>query len=164
MNLNICGGGLLRTEKLPATPGFCCIDDYDDGPQACTCWFEVWDAEQQPVRPGLALPPTPLKMCSDCAYRPNSPERTGADGYAGDQDELDRLVTEGEPFFCHKGIRHAVRLRHPSGMEIDAHAGSYNPPIAPAGEGLRPVPYKADGSPADLCGGWLLLRAKAVQA
>ena len=105
-----------------------------------------------------SIPPVPVRMCATCAYRPASPERRGEDGYAGDEDLLDELVATGSPFYCHQGIRKPVAWRHvPSGTEIPGHPGGYDPPI------LDAVPYKADGSPADLCAGWLLRRVKEHQ-
>ncbi|MGI5223560.1 hypothetical protein [Actinoallomurus sp. CA-142502] len=136
--------------------GTCCMGAAVYGPDRCTCWEPVYDLDQQPLRPGLPLPPDPLAMCGDCAYRPKSPERQGEAGYAGDEDLLEDLVTSGTPFYCHAGVRRAVTLRHPAGVEIAAHPGAYDPPV------LDSVPYKADGTPATLCGGWLLLRAKAA--
>ena len=71
---------------------------------------------------------------------------------------LDELVATGAPFFCHQGIRKPIAWRHPpSGTEIPGHPGGYDPPIRDG------VPYKADGSPAFICAGWLLRRAKETQ-
>jgi hypothetical protein len=47
-----------------------------------------------------------------------------------------------------------VAYRHPSGAEIPGHPAGYDPPIVDG------VPCKADGTPADLCAGWLLRCAK----
>lgn len=148
------------TGKPPELPdaghGACCIGAAVHGPQRCTCWVPVYDLDQQPVRPGLPLPRVPLRMCGDCAYRPHSPERQGAEDYAGDEDLLEELVASGTPFYCHEGIRHPIAWRHPSGVEVPGHPGSYDPPI------LAGVPYKADGTPANVCTGWLLRRAKVT--
>lgn len=142
--------------ELPdAGRGTCCMGAAVYGPQRCTCWVPVHDLEQQPIKPGWPMPPVPLKMCGDCAYRPRSPERQGEAGYAGDEDLLEDLVTSGKPFYCHAGIRRIATLRHPSGAEVPGHPGAYDPPI------LANVPYKADGTPANLCAGWLLRAAKA---
>lgn len=129
-----------------AGDGACCWGALNGGPDSCTCWEPVYDLAQAAVVPGE--PATRDLMCSSCAYRPGSPERTGDESYAGDQDELDRLAAGGTPFFCHAGIRVPVAWRHPSGVTIPAHPGGYDPPI------LAGVPYKADGSPADRCAGW----------
>ncbi|GAA4626983.1 hypothetical protein GCM10023196_037420 [Actinoallomurus vinaceus] len=126
------------------------------GPTRCTCWEIVHDQPQQPLRPGLPRPPSPIRLCGDCAYRPHSPERSGEAGYAGDADFLDDLVEIGQPFYCHTGIRRVLVRRHPAGVEVPGHPGDYDPPIHDG------VPYKADGSPADLCAGWVLRRAKVL--
>jgi hypothetical protein len=124
------------------------------GPQRCTCWEPVFDLEQREITPGLPLPPIPVQMCQDCAYRPHSPEREGEDGYAGDRDLLDELVRNREPFYCHRGIRKPVAYKHPVGAEAPGHPAAYDPPTRDG------VPYKADGTPANLCAGWLLRCAK----
>jgi hypothetical protein len=129
-----------------------------DGPQACTCWSPIYDLKQQrTIAPGQK-PRVRSTPCLDCAYRGNSPERRGDPAYAGDADELERLVQAGEPFYCHQGIRRPVRYRHPSGAEVAGHAASYDPPI------VNGVPYRADGTPADLCAGWSARRLQVVFA
>lgn len=141
------GCGLDRPAPgLPdAGQGMCCMGAAVYGPGRCTCWVPVYDLEQQEIVPGLPLPPIPVRMCGDCAYRPHSPERSGGEGYNGDAGTLDDLVRNREPFYCHQGIRKPVSHRHPA---------AYDPPIRDG------VPYKADGTPANLCAGWLLRCAK----
>ena len=154
------GCGLLSQppDRPDAGEGMCCIGAAVMGPGHCTCWVPIFDAEQQEITPGLPLPPVPVKLCATCAYRPNSPERQGDEGFAGDAGLLDELVATGAPFFCHQGIRKPIAWRHPpSGTEIPGHPGGYDPPIRDG------VPYKADGSPAFVCAGWLLRRAKETQ-
>lgn len=153
-----CGGSQHPALDMPEVDGgSCCYGAAMNGPQGCTCWRPVYDLEQQPLQDGLMpLPPVPVRLCATCAYRPGSPERTGTGGYEGDQVLLDELVATGSPFFCHQGVRRTLRLRHPAGVEVDGHPGDYDPPIA-AG-----FPWKADGTPADVCAGWLLLAAKAA--
>jgi hypothetical protein len=97
-------------------------------------------------------------MCGDCAYRPGSPERRGVETYTGDAAFLDELVATGTPFYCHQGIRRVVSWSHPVGVTVPGHPGAYAPPIQGA------VPYKADGTPAHICAGWLLRRAKQVRS
>jgi hypothetical protein len=46
---------------------------------------------------------------------------------------------------------------HPSGAEYRATDADYRPPIRGR------VPYRADGQPAYICGGWLLRRAVLVR-
>lgn len=153
----ICGTPTAAVE-LPDTGGACCMNAIEGDPQGCVCWESVFDAEQQVPRPGPPMPRVPVRSCEDCAYLPHSPEREGEAGYSGDTEELDRLVATGTPFFCHQGIRRVVKLRHPSGAEVDEHPANYAPPI------IGGVPYKADGSPADICSGWLLRRVAAARA
>jgi hypothetical protein len=150
--------GTQSAVELPdAGGGHCCYGAIMRGPQGCTCWHSVYDLEQQPLRRGLMpLPPGPVRMCGDCAFRPGSPERSGTEGYEGDQELLDELVAEGAPFYCHQGVRRTVLMRHPSGAEAGGHPADYDPPIE------NGFPWKADGTPADICAGWLLLRAKAA--
>ncbi len=150
--MTFCGPLNVYQGDLPdAGDGGCCMGAAMYGPDRCTCWVEVFDLEQQPPQTGLdaGLKPTP---CADCAYRPDSPERAGAEHVVGDTAMLDALVDRGEPFWCHQGIRRVVKLLHePTGTEHvvpDELAVSYRPPIIAA------RPYKADGSPADLCSGW----------
>jgi hypothetical protein len=149
-------GGVYGTLTMPdPVSGACCDGSAVKGPQYCTCWTPRFDLEQQP--PVEGEPGTRTAMCADCAYRPGSPERQGDERYNGDPEFLDRIVVTGEMFFCHAGIRQAVKLVHPSGAEVDLLAlapGDYRPPIADG------IPYKADGSPGDLCAGWAARRAK----
>lgn len=66
-------------------------------------------------------------------------------------------MATGEPFACHQGMRRPVKWVHPSGAEVLGHPAGYAPPIVDG------VPYKADGTPGDLCGGWFLRRVKEMQ-
>jgi hypothetical protein len=154
MSAITCGLSDIPPDLPDAGQGMCCYGAAIYGPERCTCWVPVYDLEQQEVRPGLPLPRIPVKMCDACAYRPNSPERRGEDGYKGDAEELDRMVATGELFVCHVGIRKPILWRHPSGAEVPGHPAGYDPPIVDS------IPYKADGTPADICSGWLLRRAK----
>jgi hypothetical protein len=151
--------GPLLPDSIPdAAEGGCCIGSAIDGPAHCTCWEPVYDLEQAWLKPGLPLPPIPVRMCTDCAYRPNSPERRGDPAFRGDADDLEDLVWSGEPFYCHQGIRRAVQLVHkPTGTVYDPGPGDYRPPV----DGR--IPYRADGQPALICAGWLLRRAAATR-
>lgn len=140
-----------------AGEGACCYGAAVYGKDRCTCWAAVYDLDQQKITPGMPLPRVPVRMCQDCAFRPGSPERQRAEGYAGDPEFLDELVTTGDLFACHQGIRRPVKWVHPSGAEVPGHPAAYAPPI------VKGIPYKADGSPADICSGWLLRRVKEVQ-
>ncbi|MEV5710105.1 hypothetical protein [Actinoallomurus sp. NPDC052274] len=154
--ISLARGSAAQPLELPdAGQGACCLGAAVYGPDRCTCWTPVHDLDQQPVTPGPPAAPDPLRMCGMCAYRPHSPERRGEAGYAGDEELLEELVATGRPFYCHAGIRRVTRWEHPGGVEVPGHPGAYDPPI------IDGVPYRADGTPANLCGGWLLLRAKA---
>jgi hypothetical protein len=151
---HLCGGG---DESLPdAGESMCCMGAAVWGPQSCTCWRPVYDVEQQPPRPGASdCQPRP---CADCAYRPGSPERADDEQVAGDQATLDRLVVSGQPFYCHAGMRREIALVHePTGVRVDRGPESYAPPTVDG------VPFRADGAPALLCGGWAALRLAWLQ-
>ena len=146
---------LGQPPDLPdAGEGTCCIGAAVYGKDRCTCWTAVYDLEQRSLQPG----PMGMRvsMCADCAYRPNSPEKRGEEGYEGDTEFLDGLILTGEFFACHQGIRLPVKWVHPSGAEVPGHPAGYNPPLRDG------VPYKADGTPADLCAGWAARRLKQM--
>jgi hypothetical protein len=134
----------------------CCWGSLHDGPTGCTCWQPDYDLDQDVQRlqaPGLRSTP-----CDDCAYRGGSPERQGSDVVQGDGSHLAAIVVLNRPFFCHQGIRRPVRFRHPSGVEytppnLDV---AYRPPIH------HGIPYKADGTPADICAGWAAARLRST--
>jgi hypothetical protein len=152
--MTVTGCAILgQPPDLPdAGEGACCMGAAVYGKDRCTCWEPVYDLDQQPLQPGgMGLR---VKMCPDCAYRKNSPERRGEDGYEGDPESLDEMVMTGDMFVCHQGIRKPVKWVHPSGAEIPGHPAGYSPPL------LDGVPYKADGTPADLCAGWAARRLK----
>lgn len=94
--------------------------------------------------------------CADCAYRPGSPERSGDPDAAADEDRLREIADRGEVFWCHQGMRRPVLWQHPSGAETPGSPLNYQPPI------VNGVPYKADGTPGDVCGGWVALRFAAM--
>lgn len=151
---------LLGTpDDLPdAGEGACCEGSGISGPRFCTCWRQVYDLEQtrpDPMAVKLLAagiePVTRKTMCGDCAYRPDSPERTGLSGYVGDAAELERIAAEAQ-FWCHQGMRRAVAWRHPSGVEVTGHPAGYQPPVVDG------VPYQADGRPGELCAGWAARR------
>lgn len=138
---------------------WCCYGAVLDGPARCTCWVPVYDVEQQlPLQvdaPTLARP----GMCASCAYRPGSPERRGEPDAAADHEYLAKLVALGMPFFCHEGMRRPVQWLHPpSGERVAGSVLDYKPPGDASGR-----PYRADGRPAMLCGGWWAMRFKHEQ-
>lgn len=123
-------------------PRGCCMGEAAKDPTHCTCWEPVFDVEQADPVPGEVI--TRGTCCHDCAYRRGSPEeREGARG------DLEALAADDRgAFFCHQGMRRAIAYRHPDGRELPAGAGDYQPAI------LDGVAYRADGTPADRCGGW----------
>lgn len=145
--------------NLPdAGGGMCCYGAAVYGPERCTCWEPEYDLEQADPDPtAMALlaagvqPSTRSRMCGDCAYRPGSPEKRGAPDHDGDPDALEEFAAVSR-FWCHQGMRRPVRLRHPSGTAVDGHPAAYAPPVVDA------VPYRADGSPGELCAGWAARR------
>jgi hypothetical protein len=152
-----CGPGAELADQFPDVAEYCCYGRTVNGPTACTCWRPVYDHEQQPVdQTKLAElaaggpPITRARMCADCAYRPNSPEKSGDPTYAGDAETLEALAVKAERFWCHEGMRIPTKWIHPSGAEAPGHAGSYKPPTDTA----LGVPFRADGTPAELCAGW----------
>ena len=152
MSTNTCGIFGQPPDLPDAGEGACCMGAAVYGKDRCTCWEPIFDLEQQPLKPGEMGLRT--RSCSDCAYRKNSPERRGADGYQGDPESLDEMVMTGSMFACHQGIRRPVKWVHPSGAEIPGHPAGYAPPLHDG------KPYKADGTPADLCAGWAARRLK----
>ncbi len=135
----------------------CCEGAAMNGPARCTCWVPVYDLEQtDPDTTTLAGART--EPCSDCAYRPDSPERNGSAEHAlSGAGELDALVVSGQPFWCHVGMRKPIAYEHPSGIRVTARADHYDPPI------IAGVPYRADGTAGQLCAGWLARRLHVMQ-
>ncbi|MEU0515600.1 hypothetical protein [Amycolatopsis sp. NPDC006125] len=131
----------------------CCMGSAQHGARGCTCWQPIYDLAQMPPRTGLE-PGTRDGMCDGCAYRPRSPERTGAPDAAADLDDLERLAATGQPFWCHEGMRRPLEWRHPSGATVPGSPLDYQPPF------IDGVPYRANGTPAARCGGWAAVRRK----
>lgn len=132
----------------------CCIGNDINGPEYCLCWIPVFAVDQQPAQP---IGPDSIRarngMCHDCAYRPRSPERT--DGERFMEDDLLDLATSGTPFWCHEGIRRPAYWEHPDGRTVPADPADYQPAM------LGPIVLRADGTPANLCGGWAALTGRA---
>lgn len=150
----VCGStsapsGALRVLTELAT---CCLGAAEGGPLDCTCWEPEYDLEQS----GRLLSERPIVtravMCADCAYRPDSPERSGDERFKGSEEgELERIAAL-EVFWCHQGMRKPVRWRHRLGIVVEAATDAYEPPMRLVDD--EPVPFKADGSPGDRCAGW----------
>lgn len=155
-------GGPYQGDLPDAGEGACCVGSAMGGPNDCTCWEEVYDLDQAPVDADSPAGVQP-RLCVDCAYRPDSPDRRGEEHVTGDQELLETLVETATPFWCHQGIRRVVALRHVRtgtlfAPEDGSFAAAYRPPQR-AGR-----PYKADGSCGDLCAGWTArLLAKATR-
>ena len=143
-------------------PVDCCAGRIADGPAGCTCWQPIYDREQiEPTDETVARvvcgeqqPEVRKRMCADCAYRPGSPEKQGAETAAVDASDLERLARE-DRFWCHDEMRSPVAWQHPSGPRIPAdpeRTGDYQPPI------VCGVPYRANGQPGLLCAGWAARR------
>lgn len=158
----VCGPSLPAYDWPDAGEGACCWGAAGSGAHGCTCWEPVHDLDQVPAQAG-AESGLRTQMCTDCAYRPGSPERRGAEHVAGDADLLDRIVETGRPFWCHQGIRRVTHWVHkPTGVTYVPPEGldaAYDPPIR------RPdgLPFKADGTGADLCAGWAARRLHHMQ-
>lgn len=132
----------------------CCYGSAVYGPARCTCWVPVYDQQQLPPRtdePSGVMP----AMCSTCAFRPGSPERTGYAKAMHGAEDLDRLVAERQPFWCHDGLLAPVAYLHPPTMSwlVLTDDQQFHPPQQRDAWGV-PTPYRVDGSPGDLCGGW----------
>jgi hypothetical protein len=136
----------------------CCLEGYQSGPAACTCWRPIYDQDQAEhdakavagLLAGDTEPDVRTGMCDDCAYRPGSPERSSDPNVRCDAATLERLAQDGATFWCHDGLRKAAAWRHPSGLTIravDEH-GDYQPPI------VAGIPIRATGQPGLLCAGW----------
>ena len=133
----------------------CCIGNDLQGPEHCLCWVPEYDLVQQTPRPAATAGDirTQDGLCGDCAYRKTSPER--ADGWM--EESLMDLASSGQPFWCHESMRRPVRWRHPDGRTVEGDPADYQPPIVDG------VPYRSDGSPGLLCGGWAARTARASE-
>jgi hypothetical protein len=142
----------VGNDEIPCCEGSAALDH-----KFCTCWEPVFDVDQaDPDTSQIhSIMPRP---CHDCAYRRNSPERSGDDRAAAGQDDLDRLIATRTPFWCHDGMRRPIAWRHPSGIQITGCDLDYRPPIVDG------VPYRADGRPGDLCAGWAARALKVSTA
>lgn len=135
---------------------YCCDGAIFKGSEGCTCWTPVYSLEQQPPRPPTRpadLAPRP-EMCGDCAFRPGSPERSEE----WTAEALYDTAASGTPFWCHDGMRRPSKWIHPDGHEVPGDPDDWAPPIRDG------IPYRADGSPALLCGGWTRVAARTAPA
>lgn len=154
----VCGPSTTPAvvEKLTALL-HCCYGAMR-GLDSCTCWTPIYDRDQQdpvPLPAGFDAA-TREEMCVDCAYRPDSPERTGSEHVAHTDDgELD-YIARNSTFWCHQGMRKIVAWRHDKlGITIEQYDGvdNYGAPLVHGDDGL-PTPLKVDGTPGERCAGW----------
>lgn len=160
----LCGGQAAPSEALRVIIGLreCCMGAFEGGPADCTCWEPVFEVDQAELQRGLVAG-TRTTACSDCAYRPDSPERAGDERYMGSAPgELERLAAGAGTFWCHDGMRKPKEWRHSRlGIVVPATGDFYDPPMVDVdGEA---IPFKADGTPGDRCAGWAARRAALAQ-
>lgn len=158
----VCGAGGAPADALRVLTqlAHCCLGAVEGGPVDCSCWEPVYDRDQQ--APDLAPEPgTRPAMCEDCAFRPDSPERTGDPNYSLSGEEGYGVLDLGprETFWCHQGMRKPTAWRHATlGITVAASGDYYQPPLRE--RDAEVVPYKADGSPGDRCAGWAAHRRR----
>lgn len=140
----ICGPGLYL--PAPDKTDLCCWESIDSNGKECSCWEPiVWPEPTRKLQRGpAAIRPS---MCGDCAYRPGSPERAAEGG-----EQLD--AAPWDPFHCHDGMPKVVGFTHPKVPDVSflAYWVGDRDDYKPLQAGGRA--WKADGSPAVLCGGW----------
>jgi hypothetical protein len=140
----VCGSN--RPDFPVVADGGCCIGAAVM--DRCTCWQPLVTIAQRDPIPSHD-PDTRHTPCADCAFRPDSPERTGDDRYHhASDDELAAVVAGSTPFYCHDGMARVVAYVHPSGATFPMPTDNYVPPI------VDNVPFRGDGSPAFICAGW----------
>lgn len=141
----VCGATPSSRPKLLAKDNLVqyrwCCDGAFRGAIACMCWEPVYDVEQADPDPAAKVR-TRAAMCGDCAFKDDSPEMK-SDPYA---------LVDLDVFWCHRGMRRPKEWRHPDGRVRAAFPGDYQPAY------IGDVPYRADGRPAEKCGGWAMTR------
>lgn len=137
----------------------CCYGAAIYGPARCTCWTPEYDRPQSDATDAAA--PEIIKCCGDCAYRADSPERSGVSGYACSAEAEGELpdVARGGFFFCHQGMRRVVAYVHSeTGFRADIdHGDDY----APGSHEGRPI--LANGDYAPLCAGFAASRGVTTE-
>ena len=169
LRVHMHGHGIELPEMWPP----CCIGSAANGASGCTCWSEVYDRKQRYVSlPQVIVPKQRERMCEDCAFRPDSPERTGDERYAHSGDrELEDLVYSDDDFACHQGMRRLVAMKHRRGKRVAAPPGCYEPGVVeryahrPGDDWghFKQIALKADGTPADLCAGLRAARERVAR-
>ena len=132
-----------------AGEGMCCMGAAVYGAHRCTCWTETLSVE--PVDEVYAGPAAIRpKMCSDCAFRHDSPEATDDPRYQGD---IAGILAQDDFFYCHEGMPKVVERTHqPTGVVVPADGDAYRP------ERSGNTPLKADGTPAFVCCGYATVK------
>jgi hypothetical protein len=149
------GGAMLWAAAHPDyEDDGCCWGTVLNGPEGCLCWVPVFEAEQRPPRPPQCAEDLSVqrRMCGDCAFRRDSPER--ADEWS--EQALFDLAASSVPFWCHQGMRRPVRWEHPDGRTIGGSMADWQPPM------VSGIPYQADGTPGLLCAGWAARAARTA--
>lgn len=145
---------LVDEESMPPEASGCCWGAAARGPADCTCWEPVYDVGQAPPRPPQS--PDDLEarqgLCGDCAFRKGSPERATQ----WEEEALFDLAAQGDPFWCHDGMRRPVAWCHPQLGEIVGDPDNWTPPQ------VAGIPYRADGRPGLLCAGWVARRSSTL--
>lgn len=161
----ICAGHAAPAAviRLLAELRQCCIGAVEEGPVGCSCWEPIYDLKQQDVIEG-DMPGQRTEMCVDCAYRPDSPERSGDDRHScSDDGELDGIARGNAPFWCHQGLRKPIAFKHLSlGVVVPTDTDAYDPPFRII-DGFK-VPIKADGTAGNRCAGWLARKNQLAAA
>lgn len=154
--------GMFSHVSSPAAEAWAAANPADDRPaccyasiyghERCTCWRPVFTSPQALPQPPESATDLALRrgMCSDCAFRKGSPERTY------DEDTLLALPARRQAFFCHDGMRRPAYWTHPDGRSWPTESDDWQPPI------LAGIPYRANGRPALLCAGWLYRAARSA--
>jgi hypothetical protein len=148
---NFCGLPVPKVLLAPAIEHLvpCCDGFAIFGPDRCTCWEDVY--EPISAAPDIESSATVMpRMCGDCAFRRDSPERRGEPSSAAHWEDLQHLVESETPFWCHDGMPKIAGWRHPSGVWVPAPTtvDSYRPTVVDG------IPYRADGRTGSHCAGW----------
>lgn len=138
--LHISAANRPEFHAPPEAENSCCMGAaFTDG-ERCTCWVAISYPEQEERQEG----PMNIcrKMCHDCAYRNDSPERADAGGAVPDYGR-DR------PFVCHQGTPITTVWVHPmTGVTRKPERDSY---VIAQADGRT---WLADGRPGEFCAGW----------
>lgn len=137
-----------------AGEGVCCLGNVMRGPGGCTCWEATYDQEQ--AEPLVGPANARRSMCHDCAFRVDSPERSGDEEYShSGEGELEYIVQSSATFHCHQGMRRKLTMVHrPTGIVHVIPVDAYGTTNGGA--------FQADGTPAEICAGLAAARGWLV--